>query len=198
VLHWNIAADGAVTAVRIAESDLGAWPIESCLLEVARGAAFGKPVGGPAELTLPLDLSTQRTLPVAEPPLDAAAVEVIAEIAKPGPAGKGRKPGKPARSAKSKGGKPAKPARPEALVGLDACAADKAAVPDEVTLTLYVGPQGRVESVGFASPTAPLDDEWAACAEKAVMTWRVPESSGKITKHLLRYGRADGFRAHRR
>ncbi|HET7503237.1 MAG TPA: AgmX/PglI C-terminal domain-containing protein [Kofleriaceae bacterium] len=57
VLRWDVAADGTVARVLLAESDLGAWPIERCLLDVARRATFGKPVGGDAELTLPLDLA---------------------------------------------------------------------------------------------------------------------------------------------
>ena len=51
--------DGVVTAVQLAESDLGAWPIEKCLLEVARSATFGKPTGGDADFTLPLDFSAE-------------------------------------------------------------------------------------------------------------------------------------------
>ena len=43
LLHWDIKADGTVTAVKLAESDLGAWPIEKCLLDVARAATFDKP-----------------------------------------------------------------------------------------------------------------------------------------------------------
>src|SRR3954470_18794902 len=63
VLRWEVAADGAVTSVRIAESDVGAWPIESCLLDIAREITFGAPAGGgPAELVIPLELTTPRTL----------------------------------------------------------------------------------------------------------------------------------------
>jgi hypothetical protein len=57
VLRWEIEADGRVARLLLAESDLGAWPVESCLLEVARAVELGKPIGGPAELTLPLDLT---------------------------------------------------------------------------------------------------------------------------------------------
>ena len=39
-LHWDIKKDGTVTSVKLAESDLGAWPLEQCLLEVARAATF--------------------------------------------------------------------------------------------------------------------------------------------------------------
>ena len=36
-IHWDISKDGTVTAVKLAESDLGSWEIEKCLLETARG-----------------------------------------------------------------------------------------------------------------------------------------------------------------
>jgi hypothetical protein len=81
VLRWAVAADGTLTSVRITESDLGAWPIERCLLDIARQAMFGTPVGGPAELTLPFELSVAKPLPVALPPAfaeDAPRAKLIA------------------------------------------------------------------------------------------------------------------------
>jgi hypothetical protein len=151
VLRWAIAADGAVTRVQIAESDVGAWPIESCLLNIARDIAFGKPIGGgPAELTIPLELTTPRTLAPSDDPLVPKAVDAL--------------------SAK-----------------LDGCAKGKIAMPDDVALTIYVGPRGRIQSVGFASPTTVLDDAWAACAEKVTLAWRPLESKRQVIKHLVRY-----------
>src|SRR6478735_11161553 len=49
VLHWDIKADGTVTSVKLAESDLGAWPVEKCLLDTAWQASFSKPTGGDTE-----------------------------------------------------------------------------------------------------------------------------------------------------
>lgn len=57
IMRWEIAADGTVERVLLADSDLGAWPIEKCLLDIARSLSFGKPIGGAAELTLPFDFS---------------------------------------------------------------------------------------------------------------------------------------------
>jgi hypothetical protein len=60
LIHWDIKKDGTVTAVKLmSESDLGAWPIEKCLLEVARSASFDKPIGGDADFSLPLDFSAK-------------------------------------------------------------------------------------------------------------------------------------------
>lgn len=57
-LAWEVAADGRVTAVRLASSDLGAWPIERCVLGVARGIGFGKPRGAkPARVSAPINFS---------------------------------------------------------------------------------------------------------------------------------------------
>jgi hypothetical protein len=68
LIHWDIKKDGTVTAVKLmAESDLGSWPIEKCLLEVARSASFDKPIGGDADFTLPLDFSAKgASLPWSE------------------------------------------------------------------------------------------------------------------------------------
>jgi hypothetical protein len=151
VLRWEIAADGGVTSVQIAESDLGAWPIESCLLDIAREVTFGKPIGGgPAELTLPLELTTARTLTSSDDLLAPKAVDAL-------------------------------------FTKLDACAKGEVAMPDDVALTIYLGPRGRTESVGFASRATVLDDAWSTCAEKAALSWQLRESKRKVTKHLLRY-----------
>lgn len=161
LVRWEVAADGTVARVLLTESDLGAWPIEKCVLDIARGASFGKPIGGAAELTLPLEFS-----PVARPAL--WDIE---------------------QSAKAVGGQ---------LLKLEACARAKAApatraarkaaaVPDEVSITIYVGPHGRAESVGFASATTVLDDDWAACAEKTALGWHLPDPKGQVTKLAVRY-----------
>jgi hypothetical protein len=119
LLRWEVAADGAIARVLLVSSDLGAWPVEKCLLEVARAAAFGKPIGGAAaELLLPLEFSAHGQPPVWDAEQSALAI----------------------------GGQ---------LTTLAACA--KGAVPPcEVAITLYAGPRGRVESVGFASATTPI------------------------------------------
>lgn len=150
LLRWEIAADGTVTRVLLADSDLGAWPVEKCLLAIARDLSFGKPIGGAAELTLPFEFSAK---------------------------------GQPAtwdveQSAKAVGGQLAK---------LAACAKGKVVAPEEVAITLYAGPHGRVESVGFASASAPLDDAWAACAEKTSLAWHLPDPKGQVTKLAVRY-----------
>jgi len=150
VLRWEIAADGSVTKVLLAESDLGAWPVEACLLDIARGATFGKPIGGAAELTIPLELAAR---------------------------------GKPAiwdeaQSTRAVGGQ---------LGKLDACAKGKIASPQDVLITMYVGPHGMAESVGFASATTLLDADWAACAEKAALAWHLPDPKGQVTKLAVRY-----------
>jgi hypothetical protein len=58
-IHWDIQRDGTITAVKLAESDLGAWPIEKCLLETARGATFGAPKGNDTDFSIPLEFSAR-------------------------------------------------------------------------------------------------------------------------------------------
>jgi TonB family protein len=149
VLHWDIKADGTVTAVRLAESDLGAWPIEKCLLDVARAAEFSKPIGGDADFQIPLDFAAKGRLVSWDEDQALRAV----------------------------GGQ---------LVKLDACATKKVPSPSDVTVTLYVGPGGKAQSVGFAGKTV-IDDAWAECAVKAAMALRLPDPKGQIAKLAVKY-----------
>jgi hypothetical protein len=50
----RVARDGAVKSTA-AQSDLGAWEVEKCLMKLARGLSFGKPRGGEAEVELPME-----------------------------------------------------------------------------------------------------------------------------------------------
>jgi len=58
-ISWQITKAGEVTSVAIAESDLGAWSIEKCLLAVARAATFARPKGGDADFSLPFEFSAK-------------------------------------------------------------------------------------------------------------------------------------------
>lgn len=148
LIHWDIKKDGTVTAVKLMqESDLGAWPIEKCLLEVARAASFDKPIGGDADFSLPLDFSAKgASLPWTE---DQALRAIGGQLGK-----------------------------------LDAC--DKHGKPRDVTITVYVGPHGKAQSVGFSSDQSEIKDKWAECAEKAAMLWRLPDPKGLVAKLAVR------------
>lgn len=150
VLKWDIRKDGTVTAVKLVESDLGNWPIEKCLLEVARSAAFGKPVGGDADFSVPLEFTAKGKLISWEADKGLKAV----------------------------GGQ---------TVKLDACAKGKVPAPSDVTVTVYVGPAGKAQSVGFASAKTTIDDAWGDCAEKAAMAWRLPDPKGIVAKLAIKY-----------
>ncbi len=150
LLHWEIKKDGTVTAVKLAESDLGAWPIEKCLLEVARAGTFGKPIGGDADFSIPLDFTAKGRLISWEQDKGLKAV----------------------------GGQ---------TVKLDACAKGKVPAPSDVTVTVYVGPAGKAQSVGFASAKTPIDDAWGDCAEKTALAWRLPDPKGIMAKLAIKY-----------
>lgn len=154
-IHWDIKKDGTVTKVVLAsESDLGAWPIEKCLLEVARAATFDRPVGGDADFDIPLEFEARG--PVRSWDEDAALRAVGGQVVK-----------------------------------LDKCAKDEkkkpVAVPDDVTITLYVGPRGKAYSVGFASDKSEIEDKWAECAEKAALAWRLPDPKGVVAKLAVKF-----------
>ena len=145
VIHWDIQHDGMVTGVRMAESDLGNWTIERCLLDVARSVTFAKPAGGDADFSVPLEFTAKgRSITWDE---DTALRAVGGQVA-----------------------------------GLDACGKGKVRGPQgEVAITLYVGPGGKVQSVGFATAN-PTEEAWTDCAEKAVQAWRLPDPRGSIAK----------------
>lgn len=69
-----------------------------------------------------------------------------------------------------------------------ATCAEEAAVadPTDVTVTLYLGARGKVQSAGFASP-ALIDDAWAACAHAKVMAWQLSDPKGQIAKLAFVY-----------
>lgn len=149
-IHWDIKKDGTISAVKLmSESNLGAWPIEKCLLDVARSATFDKPVGGDADFDIPLDFAARgNVLPWDE---DQSEKAVGRQLAK-----------------------------------LDACGKTEAP-PDNVVITLYVGPRGRAESVGFSSDTSEITDKWAECAQKTALAWRLPDPRGIIARLAVRY-----------
>jgi hypothetical protein len=74
VLRWEVAADGTVDRVLLADNDLGAWPVEKCVLELARDIQFGAPIGGPAEVTLPLAFSAKGSVGLWDDDQSAKAV----------------------------------------------------------------------------------------------------------------------------
>jgi hypothetical protein len=150
MIHWDIKKDGTINSVKLmAETDIGSWPIERCLIEVASAATFDKPVGGDADFTLPLDFNaTKSTLPWTE---DQALRAVGGQLVK--------------------------------LEGCD----KKEPPPNDVTITLYVGPHGKAQSVGFSSDKSEIKDKWAECAEKAALGWRLPDPHGVVAKLAVHY-----------
>lgn len=172
VLHWDIKADGTVTSVKLAESNLGSWPIEKCLIDTAWLAAFGKPSGGDAEFTLPLDFSPPSGTQVWDE--DKALRAVGGQLAKLDEC-EHPKPEKTGKKKKAPPAKTAKPTRPEPHP------------PANVVVTVYVGPQGKAQSVGFSSATSELGEKWTACAEAAAMAWRLPDPRGQIAKLAITY-----------
>jgi len=157
-IHWDISKAGEVTAVKLTESDLGAWPIEKCLLETARAATFGKPKGGDADFMVPLEFAAKGKAAIWDE--DQALRAIGGQVAKLDDCTK-----------PPKGKRPVK----------------KIARPDDVTVTLYVGPAGKAQSVGFSSAKSVLDEDWAECAEKTAMAWRLPDPKGGFAKLAVRY-----------
>lgn len=73
-LQFTVATSGDVAKVQVFTSDIGAWDVEKCLLNVGRQMTFAKPKGGDAVFTLPL--SFEATRPVLWWSADKAQSEV--------------------------------------------------------------------------------------------------------------------------
>lgn len=172
VLHWDIKGDGTVTSVKLAESDLGSWPVEKCLIDTAWQASFSKPAGGDAEFTLPLEFSPPSGTLVWDE--DKALRAVGGQLAKLDECEHPKVEKKKKKAPPPKPAKSDKPARPEHP-------------PKNVVVTVYVGPQGKAQSVGFSSATSELGEQWTACAEAAAMAWRLPDPRGQIAKLAITY-----------
>ena len=81
------------------------------------------------------------------------------------------------QAARAVGGKPSE---------LAACAKAGGGDPANVTITIYVGARGKVQSVGFAAPT-PLAPAWADCAAAKVSAWTLTDPRGKVAKLAYLY-----------
>ncbi len=180
VLQWNLEDDGTVSSVKLSESNLGSWSIEQCMIDIAWRAEFGKPSGGKVDFTVPLDFSAKGGTQIWDE--DQALRAVGGQLAtlddcddfefEPKPVKKAKKAPKGAKKAPATDeDKPARPEKP----------------PTNVTMTLYVGPGGKLQSVGFASATAEVGPKWAECADKVANSWRLPDPRGQIAKLAIRY-----------
>jgi hypothetical protein len=166
-LHWWVDSNGKQTAVALGDGDLGAWPIEKCILDIARSIVFPKPKGGKADFSVPLQFSAKGRATVWDADRSLAAIggqtkklddcrKVAGEI---------------------------KPTKYVAKSRHDVIAMTDEHHDTTVAITVYVGPGGKAASVGFAttSGTAP-SDPWFDCAEKIAMAWRLPDPRGQYAK----------------
>jgi hypothetical protein len=170
LLRWEVAADGAIASVLLVSSDLGAWPIEKCLLEVARAVAFGKPIGGAAaELLLPLEFSAHGQPPVWDVAQSALAIggqlTTLAACAK----GTAVPPCEVAITLYV-----GKRGRVESVGFASATTA--------IARSGSAGPRSNAQRCGES-----IDDAWATCAEKIALAWQLPDPKGQVTKLAVRY-----------
>src|SRR5690606_3633868 len=146
-----IATDGTVKSVK-SESNLGAWDVEKCLLDIAWSMQFDRPKGGEAELDLPLQLSPTRSTAIWDE--DQALRAVGGQLAQLDDCpDRDKKNGKHAKKA------PKKPQPTKAVAEVPARPEPRP--PTNVTITMYVGPHGKAQSIGLSSPTSEIGDRWA-------------------------------------
>lgn len=74
------------------------------------------------------------------------------------------------------------------VADIDTCGGGASQAPSEVTVTLYIGERGAVQSAGFSSAhMTPIHDSWAECAAKVVEAWTFPDPTGRIVKTAFGY-----------
>lgn len=186
VLHWDIQADGTISSVKMQESDLGSWEIEKCLLDIAWTATFEKPAGGDADFTVPLEFAAPRGTQIWDEDKALRAVggqlAALEECDNPDKAAEPKGKGGHKKKAPAKKKPKAKPADEPAVASRP-----EPRPPSNVVVTVYVGPMGKAQSVGFSSMTSELGDKWTACATQAAMGWRLPDPRGQIAKLAVKY-----------
>lgn len=167
-LKWELDGTGAVRDVHIAESDLGSWPVERCLLGISRRLKFPAPRGGSdTDFTVPLEFSATGS---AAPWSEERSAEAL------GP--------QLTRLDECAAMPAAAPTAPTAPAGDPAAAS----APREVLITLYLGAQGQVLSSGFAVDEAEgFSEKWADCAHRVVQAWRTTEPKVPVAKLSVRY-----------
>lgn len=82
-LKFRIARDGTVKRVHVARGTLGSWPVEKCVLELARAMTFPKPKGGEAEFSFPIDFPSRgRTIAMDDGRAQTELPPKLAKLAK--------------------------------------------------------------------------------------------------------------------
>jgi hypothetical protein len=202
-IHWDLAASGELVAAALSENTLGAWPVEKCILDIARGLKWPAPKGGPTDFTVPLEFSQKSKAAVWDEDRSLAAIGGqtigLRECGQDGnPQGKSdAKPAKSGSKAKRHGRRSAVEfganpnndgmlATPNGGIGNGSQALvvpGSSTEPTKVLVTVYVGPGGKAQSAGFATMQgSPPSDDWFTCAEKVAMAWRLPDPRGQYAK----------------
>ncbi len=179
-LLWSIKADGTVKSVKL-DSSLGAWDIEKCLLDIAWSATFDRPNGGAADFDLPLGFRATRSTAIWDEDMALRAVGGQLALLDECP---DREPPHKKVKAKKRGKKAPKPTPAVAIMPPER---PEPRPPTNVTITMYVGPRGKPQSIGFSSPTSEVGSKWAACAAEVARSWRLPDPRGQIAKLAVRY-----------
>lgn len=181
MLHWEITKDAEVTSVQVSESDLGSYEIEKCVLDVVRQATFGKPRGN-ADSEFDVPLAFEKGRPAVTWDEEASLRAVGGQVALLDDCEIDDKELVELKKAYAKKHRGKRPSGDQAED-----APRLVPKPDDVTVTVYVGPGGKALSVGLASPRTVLEPAWAECAVKTAMSWRLPDPKGGVAKVRARY-----------
>jgi TonB family protein len=152
-LRFRVNRDGTVKHVHVAKGVLGAWPVEKCVLGIARAMSFPRPRGGEAVFTFPIEFPARgRAVAMEDVQVRGEVEPHLEELSE-------------CREIAPDDDQPAGP------------------LPDRIDVTLYVGRGGTVTSAGFSSEgEAPIPFGWADCAYDQVVTWKLTDPRGTIWK----------------
>lgn len=74
-LTFRVTAEGRVRHVYVSRSDLGAWPVERCMLELAQTFYFPRPTDGEAEFSFTLLFAGSGTVTSVDETLTASLID---------------------------------------------------------------------------------------------------------------------------
>ena len=156
-LAFVVHPDGKVKNVGLIRSDLGAWPMEQCLLDIGRQIVFPAPEGnGEADFTVPLSFAARSRVTVWDDvQAQAEVAEHLADLA---------------ACAEETGVEDPQAVRITAYVGTRG----------QVQSVGFATP-------GEATAIAPLDPTWAECAEAKVLAWSLSDPMGQIARLTFTY-----------
>ena len=172
-LKLRVGPDGVPKKAYVERSSLGNYEAERCVLDVARAIVFPKPQGGAeAEFTFPIEVRPRASSPWVVAWEEARIAPSVQRSKKDIGLCRGE-----ALPQHAKG-------RRHLAQRAKATRGPLKDLPANLALTLYIGPGGKVSSMGFAAE-GPLDEAFASCLYDRSKTWKLDDPRSQIAKATI-------------